>query len=133
MTIIGNEEYILLRHNIAVTPIMEMNFTFRHLHLQICCEPLNSGQRAVNYVVPTSAQFTSHTKKRGQKQTSSTHLCNFHALYIHLLYLQAYWKLLIILMMLETYAVWRRDCLFSLVVNMLCNNESNYTIDATSM
>ncbi|XP_013141515.1 PREDICTED: protein ARV1 [Papilio polytes] len=54
----------------------------------------------------------------------------------HILYnteFKAYWKLLIILMMLETYAVWRKDCLFSLVVNMLCNNESNYTIDATSI
>ncbi|XP_013161748.1 PREDICTED: protein ARV1 isoform X1 [Papilio xuthus] len=54
----------------------------------------------------------------------------------HILYntkFKAFWKLFIILMMLETYAVWRSDCLFSIAVNTLCDVRNNYAINATTI
>ncbi|XP_038213229.1 protein ARV1 [Zerene cesonia] len=44
---------------------------------------------------------------------------------------KAYWKLLIILMMLETYGVWRNDSLFNIMVNSVCDIQSNSTINST--
>ncbi|KAJ8726714.1 hypothetical protein PYW08_015111 [Mythimna loreyi] len=52
----------------------------------------------------------------------------------HILYnteFKAFWKLAIILIMLEAYGVWRSDSLFSLGVNSICgfsNNSTNLTI-----
>ncbi|XP_052754165.1 protein ARV1 isoform X2 [Galleria mellonella] len=54
----------------------------------------------------------------------------------HVLYntgFESYWKLFIILMMLETYGVWHSDSLFNLLVDTICDfsnrmdNQSNYT------
>ncbi|XP_045492116.1 protein ARV1 [Colias croceus] len=44
---------------------------------------------------------------------------------------KAYWKLLIILMMLETYGVWRNDSLFNIMVNSICDIQNNSTINST--
>ncbi|CAH4036634.1 unnamed protein product [Pieris brassicae] len=44
---------------------------------------------------------------------------------------KAYWKLFIILMMLETYGIWRNDSLFNIVVNSLCNIQNNSTTNTT--
>ncbi|CAK1577925.1 unnamed protein product [Parnassius mnemosyne] len=54
----------------------------------------------------------------------------------HILYntdFKAFWKLFIILVMLETYAVWRSDSLFSIAVNTICDIKSNYTINSTNI
>ncbi|XP_068627931.1 protein ARV1 isoform X2 [Battus philenor] len=54
----------------------------------------------------------------------------------HILYntdFKAYWKLFIILTMLETYAVWRSDSLFSIAVNTFCGVKSNHTINSTNL
>ncbi|PZC80071.1 hypothetical protein B5X24_HaOG215412 [Helicoverpa armigera] len=48
----------------------------------------------------------------------------------HILYnteFKSFWKLAIILIMLETYGVWRSDSLFSIGVNSVCGFENNTT------
>ncbi|XP_075972509.1 ACAT-related protein required for viability 1 [Anticarsia gemmatalis] len=50
----------------------------------------------------------------------------------HVLYnteFKSFWKLLIILMMLETYGVWRNDSLFNIAVNSLCGFENVNSTD----
>ncbi|CAH0397249.1 unnamed protein product [Chilo suppressalis] len=52
----------------------------------------------------------------------------------HILYnteFKSYWKLLIILVMLETYGVWRSDSLFNTAINTLCGINANNTINIT--
>ncbi|CAK1551499.1 unnamed protein product [Leptosia nina] len=44
---------------------------------------------------------------------------------------KAYWKLFIILIMLETYGVWRNDSLFNIAVNSVCDIKNNSTINST--
>ncbi|XP_050681744.1 protein ARV1 [Leptidea sinapis] len=44
---------------------------------------------------------------------------------------KAYWKLFIILMLLETYGVWRNDSLFNIVINSMCDIKNNSTINTT--
>ncbi|XP_045488165.1 protein ARV1 isoform X2 [Pieris rapae] len=44
---------------------------------------------------------------------------------------KAYWKLFIILIMLETYGIWRNDSLFNIVVNSVCNIQNNSTTNTT--
>ncbi|CAH2063927.1 unnamed protein product, partial [Iphiclides podalirius] len=54
----------------------------------------------------------------------------------HILYntdFKAYWKLFIILTMLETYAVWRSDSLFSIAVNTICDVNSINTVNSTKI
>ncbi|XP_063380178.1 protein ARV1 [Cydia fagiglandana] len=48
----------------------------------------------------------------------------------HVLYnteFKAYWKLFIILIMIETYGLWRSDSLFNIVVNTTCGIQTNNT------
>ncbi|XP_063530058.1 protein ARV1 [Cydia strobilella] len=48
----------------------------------------------------------------------------------HVLYnteFKAYWKLFIILIMIETYGLWRSDSLFNIVVNTACGIQTNDT------
>ncbi|CAB3241335.1 unnamed protein product [Arctia plantaginis] len=54
----------------------------------------------------------------------------------HVLYnteFKAFWKLLIILMMLETYGVWRNDSLFNIVVNSVCGFENVNTTNISKL
>ncbi|CAG5041102.1 unnamed protein product [Parnassius apollo] len=47
----------------------------------------------------------------------------------HILYntdFKTFWKLFIILVMLETYAVWRSDSLFSIAVNTICDIKKTF-------
>ncbi|CAH0717516.1 unnamed protein product, partial [Brenthis ino] len=44
-----------------------------------------------------------------------------------------YWKLFIVLLMLETFATWRNDSLFTITVNTLCNIKSNGTDNSTQI
>ncbi|XP_064073877.1 protein ARV1 [Vanessa tameamea] len=52
----------------------------------------------------------------------------------HIIYnteFKSYWKLFIILIMLETYGVWRNDSLFNIAINTVCNIKNNSTINST--
>ncbi|XP_069355424.1 protein ARV1 isoform X2 [Maniola hyperantus] len=52
----------------------------------------------------------------------------------HIIYnteFKSYWKLLIILMLLETYGVWRSDSLFSIALGALCDIHHNTTDHST--
>ncbi|KAJ0179092.1 hypothetical protein K1T71_004804 [Dendrolimus kikuchii] len=52
----------------------------------------------------------------------------------HVLYnteFKAYWKLFIILAMLETYGVWRSDSLFNIIIYNMCGIQNNSTINTT--
>ncbi|KAL0883545.1 hypothetical protein ABMA27_015699 [Loxostege sticticalis] len=52
----------------------------------------------------------------------------------HVLYnteFKSYWKLFIILMMLETYGVWRNDSLFNIAINYMCGLQNNSTLNST--
>ncbi|CAH2091576.1 unnamed protein product [Euphydryas editha] len=52
----------------------------------------------------------------------------------HIIYnteFKSYWKLFIILIMLETYGVWRNDSLFNIVINTVCDIRNNSTINST--
>ncbi|XP_045459818.1 protein ARV1 [Melitaea cinxia] len=52
----------------------------------------------------------------------------------HIIYnteFKSYWKLFIILIMLETYGVWRNDSLFNIVINTICDIRNNSTINST--
>ncbi|XP_050362504.1 protein ARV1 [Nymphalis io] len=52
----------------------------------------------------------------------------------HIIYnteFKSYWKLFIILIMLETYGVWRNDSLFNIAINTICNIKNNSTINST--
>ncbi|CAH0758905.1 unnamed protein product [Diatraea saccharalis] len=52
----------------------------------------------------------------------------------HILYnteFKSYWKLLIILVMLETYGVWHSGSLFNIVINTMCGINGNATINTT--
>ncbi|KAL4704698.1 hypothetical protein ACJJTC_011482 [Scirpophaga incertulas] len=50
----------------------------------------------------------------------------------HILYnteFKSFWKLFIILIMLETYGMWRKDSLLNIAINSLCGIKSNTTIN----
>ncbi|XP_041972861.1 protein ARV1 isoform X2 [Aricia agestis] len=52
----------------------------------------------------------------------------------HIIYnteFKSFWKLLIILALLETYGVWHNDSLFSIAVNNLCDIQNNSTVNTT--
>ncbi|CAG9562857.1 unnamed protein product [Danaus chrysippus] len=52
----------------------------------------------------------------------------------HIIYntdFKIYWKLFIILMMLETYGVWRNDSLFNIVVTTVCDIRNKHTLNTT--
>ncbi|XP_061378841.1 protein ARV1 isoform X2 [Danaus plexippus] len=52
----------------------------------------------------------------------------------HIIYntdFKIYWKLFIILMMLETYGVWKNDSLFNIVVTTVCDIRNKYTLNTT--
>ncbi|XP_047545858.1 protein ARV1 isoform X2 [Vanessa atalanta] len=52
----------------------------------------------------------------------------------HIIYnteFKSYWKLFIILIMLETYGVWRNDSLFNIAINTVCNIKNNSTMNST--
>ncbi|XP_026313792.1 protein ARV1 [Hyposmocoma kahamanoa] len=44
---------------------------------------------------------------------------------------KSYWKLFIILILLETYGVWRNDSLFNILINSICGIQTNTTINST--
>ncbi|KAI5643565.1 arv1-like family domain-containing protein [Phthorimaea operculella] len=44
---------------------------------------------------------------------------------------KSYWKLFIILTLLETYGVWRNDSLFNIAINSLCDIRTNATVNST--
>ncbi|KAG6447851.1 hypothetical protein O3G_MSEX005161 [Manduca sexta] len=46
---------------------------------------------------------------------------------------KSYWKLLIILIMLETYGVWRSDSLFNIAINTMCGIQTNNTVNMTHL
>lgn len=54
----------------------------------------------------------------------------------HVLYntdFKSFWKLLITLMMLETYGVWKSDSLFNIAINSMCGIAGNNTINITNL
>ncbi|XP_039745737.1 protein ARV1 isoform X2 [Pararge aegeria] len=52
----------------------------------------------------------------------------------HIIYnteFKSYWKLLIMLMLLETFAVWKNETLFNIAINTMCDIKNNSTINST--
>ncbi|XP_049865067.1 protein ARV1 [Pectinophora gossypiella] len=52
----------------------------------------------------------------------------------HIIYnteFKSYWKLFIVLMLLETYGVWRNDSLFNIAINSLCGIRTKATVNTT--
>ncbi|XP_072941468.1 uncharacterized protein Arv1 [Epargyreus clarus] len=52
----------------------------------------------------------------------------------HIIYntdFKLYWKLFIILIMLETFGVWRNDSLLNIVINTVCDIQNNNTVNTT--